>query len=183
IRTTAEFPLERWCQIVATYDGSSRAAGLALYLDGERVPTEIVRDHLQGPATVRKLELGGRDRDRGLAGGQLDEFSLWDRCLHAAEVAQLAGKPADGTLRRELAAQQDAAVREAREVLRALRRAQHQQLESIAELMVMATHQHPPVRHVLRRGAYDQPDLSQPVDPDVPAAILPFDATWPRDRL
>ncbi len=183
IRMLDALPLGRWCQIVATYDGSSRADGLSIHLDGERVATAIVRDHLQGPATVRKLELGGRDRDRGFTGGRLDEFMLFDRCLDAAEVAQLAGKAPGLAARRGHLARQDAAVVTAATALRTARRALHDHVEAIPELMTMAAHQHPPARHVLRRGAYDQPDLDQPVTADVPAAILPFAPQWPRDRL
>ena len=183
IRSKAPFPLGRWCQVVATYDGSSRAAGLTLHLDGERIDTEVVRDHLQGPATVRKLELGGRDRDRGFAEGKLDEFSLFDRCLDAAEVAQLAGRQPDAATFRDHLARGDERVRAADDALRTARRALHDLVDAIPELMVMAPHAYPPTRFVLRRGAYDQPDLAQPVTADVPAAILPFDARWPRDRL
>ncbi|MCA8966567.1 MAG: DUF1553 domain-containing protein, partial [Planctomycetes bacterium] len=183
IRSKAPFPLGRWCQVVATYDGSARAVGLTLYLDGERVDTEIVRDHLQGPATVRKLELGGRDRDRGFAGGSIDEFALFDRCLDAAEVTLLAGRQPDATAYRDHLARGDETLRTAEAELRAARRALHDLVDAIPELMVMAAHRYPPARHVLRRGAYDQPDLAQPVSADVPAAVLPFAPQWPRDRL
>ena len=47
----------------------------------------------------------------------------------------------------------------------------------------MAPNRHPEPRFVLRRGAYDQPDLGQPVGADVPAAVLPWDPALPRDRL
>ena len=64
IQTAAPLPLQRWLHVAVTYDGSSRAAGMSIHLDGVRADTAMVRDHLQGPAHVRTLQLGARDRDR-----------------------------------------------------------------------------------------------------------------------
>ncbi|MBL8725172.1 MAG: DUF1553 domain-containing protein [Planctomycetes bacterium] len=174
VRMRDTLPLGRWLDVVATYDGSSKAHGMALYVDGERTDVDLVRDHLAGPATVRQLELGGRDRDQGFAGGRLAEFALFDRALTAAEVATLAGRTPSAAQRAEHFPQRDPRVLSTELALRAARKAAHAQLEAIPELMVMAPHQHPPERFVLRRGAYDQPDRSKPVAMDVPQAVLPL---------
>jgi len=182
VATSAQLPLDRWLDVCCTYDGSSRAAGLCVYVDGERAATTVVRDHLHGPAVVRRLVLGGRDRDKGFVGGGLARFELYDLALTAAEVAVLAGS----TPRRDdlLAhhAELAPAVVAARAAARAADEALHAAVEQAPELMVMAPHGHPKPRYVLRRGAYDQPDRSQPVGADVPAAVLPWDPSWPRDR-
>jgi len=183
VRTTMPAPLQRWIDVVATYDGSCRASGLALYLDGLPNATTVVRDHLTGPSTVRRLELGGRDRDRGFAGGRIDEFAWYDRALTAAEVAALAGREPDDAARIADQAHRDAAVVSARNAWQLARKALHVAEERIPELMVMAAQTNAPPRYVLRRGAYDQPDRAQPVVADVPAAILPWRDEWPRDRL
>jgi hypothetical protein len=183
VRTTTPAPLQRWLDVVATYDGSGRAAGLGLFLDGLPTATTVVRDHLTGPSTVRRLELGGRDRDRGFAGGRIDEFAWYDGALSAAEVAALAGREPNAAARIEHHARRDAAVVAAHATWRAARQALHAAEERLPELMVMAPHQSAPPRFVLRRGAYDLPDLTQPVAADVPAAILPWRDQWPRDRL
>ncbi|MCR9248464.1 MAG: DUF1549 domain-containing protein [bacterium] len=153
VRTKAPLPTGRWVRIVASYDGSSRAAGLGLTLDGAEVAIEVVRDHLQGPATVRTFELGGRDRDRGFAGGRIRNVRVFDDCVTAAS-----------------------------QKLRDARRALHAFVERIPELMVMAPHRHSPARYLLRRGAYDDPDPAQPVPADVPASVLSF-GERSRDRL
>jgi hypothetical protein len=174
VRMRDELPLGRWLDVVATYDGSSQARGMALYVAGERVAVDVVRDHLAGPATVRQLELGGRDRDQGFAGGRLAEFALFDRALTAAEVVTLTGRTPSAAQRVEHFPQRDPSVLSAELALRAARKAAHAQLEALPELMVMAPHPHPPERFVLRRGAYDQPDRSQPVVMAVPHAVLPM---------
>lgn len=153
LRTAAELPLQRWLRVVVSYDGSSRAAGLAIRLDGEAVATEVVRDHLRGPMPQRAFELGGRDRDRGFTGGRIREVRVFGAVLTAAGQA-----------------------------LRDARAALHAFTDTIPELMVMAAHSAPPERHVLRRGAYDDPDPEMRVSAAVPAAVLAFDPAWPRDR-
>jgi len=131
---------------------------------------------------VRKLELGARDRDRGFTGGRIDDFRVYGGCLSDAEIAVLHGAlPTPDQRLAHFAALAPHAVAAAAN-LRTARQALHRCIEAIPELMVMAPHGYPTQRFVLRRGAYDQPDTKQPVAPDVPAAILPFDATWPRDR-
>ncbi|MFN9706779.1 MAG: DUF1553 domain-containing protein, partial [Planctomycetota bacterium] len=182
VATSAPLPLDRWLDVCCTYDGSSHAAGLCVYVDGERVATTVVRDHLQGPAVVRRLVLGGRDRDKGFVGGGLARFELYDVALTAAEVAVLAGlEPRRDDLVAH-AAELAPAVVSARTAARVADEALHAAIEQAPELMVMAPHGHPEPRYVLRRGAYDQPDRSQPVAADVPAAVLPWDPSWPRDR-
>lgn len=182
VRSRAPLPKNRWVQLVVTYDGSSRASGLGVCLDGEPCPTDVVRDQLDGPATVRRLELGGRDRDNGFAGGAIDDFRVFAERLSAAQVALLADRVPGPEAVDAHHAERSAAAVAAAATLREARRALHRHVEAIPELMVMAPHPHPPERFVLRRGAYDQPDRTQPVTPDAPAAVLPFGAARPRDR-
>ncbi len=171
VRTASELPLGRPVEIVATYDGSSNAHGLAVYLDGAKVEVDIVRNHLAGPATVRQLELGGRDRDRGFAGGTIHAFALFDRALTPAEVAVLAGKEVDAALHVDHSAARDADVFARQAELTAARKALHAHEESQPELMVMAPFPDAPKRFLLKRGAYDLPDRTQATPAAVPAFL------------
>jgi hypothetical protein len=74
-------------------------------------------------------------------------------------------------------------VLQKRAALQNARRLLNEFVEAIPEIMVMEDMASPPQRYVLRRGAYDQPDEQRPVQPDVPAALLPFEPSWPRNRL
>ncbi len=92
IRTTSQLATGRWVHVAVSYDGSSRALGLAIYVDGTQADCEVVRDKLRknitgGGATT--LDIGQRFRDRGFKLGQVDEIKVFDRCLAAVEVAQL----------------------------------------------------------------------------------------------
>ncbi|MBM4016676.1 MAG: DUF1553 domain-containing protein, partial [Planctomycetes bacterium] len=191
IRTTAPFPIGRFVDVVATWDGSSRAAGLALHLDGVPVATEVVRDGLAGLAATRTLQVGFRDRDVGLAGGRVDDLSLFDRALTALECAELHAAGGGGALAAiEVGAWRAHAVAHAPAVVAAMARARaaraaHDEFhDALPELMVMAATPHPRPAFVLLRGRYDAPDHSQPVAPDGALdALLPFDPAWPHDRL
>jgi hypothetical protein len=46
VRTRAVLVAKEWVHMLASYDGSGRAAGLHLYINGRAVETEIVRDRL-----------------------------------------------------------------------------------------------------------------------------------------
>jgi hypothetical protein len=183
VRTAIELPLRRRVDVVATYDGGSSANGLAIFFDGERVRTETERDHLAGPATVRPLELGGRDRDCGFTGGRIHAFALYDHALTAAEVAVLRGlDPAPAAVLEHYVARAPVVV-DADAALATARKALHAHVEAIPELMVMAPYFDAPQRFVLKRGAYDQPDRDQPVVADVPAALRPLGPGAFRSRL
>ena len=174
VRTVATLPLQQQVEVTATYDGSSKADGLTIYLNGERAAVEVLRDHLEGPATVRQLELGGRDRDRGFAGGRVHAFALYDRVLTVAEVAVLAGvAPPKGAVVDHFLAR-DSNVAATERELAAARKALHAHQEAIPELMVMAPYFDAPQRFVLKRGAYDQPDQQQATPANVPAFLPPL---------
>ncbi len=98
VRAQQALPTNEWSQIAVTYDGSSRAAGIQLYLNGVPLETEVVRDHLYkdivhrkewGDMEVGKIELtlAGRFRDSGFKNGLIDDLQVFDGALTAAEVA------------------------------------------------------------------------------------------------
>lgn len=100
IETAATLPIGNWQRVTVTYDGSSKAAGLRVYLDGIEVKTTVVRDTLHAKPRDNALEIGSRTRDAGFRNGSLDEIQLWRTALTAAEVAVLHGLTADSCLRR-----------------------------------------------------------------------------------
>jgi hypothetical protein len=189
VRTRAELPLARWVHVVATYDGSSRAAGLALYVDGERAPLEVVRDHLVKPITggdPGPLALAERFRDVGLAGGEIDDLSVFERELSALEAARLAGRenePERAELLAHYLASVDPEARSQRARLTAARRVLAEEVAVVPEIMVMEDRPEPRPAFVLRRGRYDDPDRARPVEPGTPAALPPLPAGAPTNRL
>jgi hypothetical protein len=193
-------PLNQWTHVAITYDGSSRASGLALYINGRRAPTDVIRDHLTKNITGGgndNLTVGQRFRDRGFKNGLVDEIKVFDRALTPPEVGQLHDHKA---LARALAAppnQLDSTDRQAlfayylatasspyRERLNALvelRRQRSALVDPVAEIMVMKELPSPRPTYLLKRGAYDAP--GDKVVPATPACLPPFAESWPRNRL
>src|SRR3954464_11770503 len=73
IRTRERLRLGDWYHVALTCDGSSKAAGLGLYLNGVLLDTDIVRDALSGTcATGAPLRVGSKTLGKPFV-GQLDD--------------------------------------------------------------------------------------------------------------
>ena len=84
-------PLNQWTHVVVTSDGSSRADGLRLYVDGKLAEIEVVRDHLTkqitgGGNNGDNIALGARFRDHGFTHGAIDDFRVFTRELTPLEA-------------------------------------------------------------------------------------------------
>ncbi len=89
IRAQADVPLNTWTHVVVTNDGSSRAAGLRLYVNGQLAATDVIKDALTRDITGGggdNISLGERFRDRGFKGGAVDEFRVFNRELTPLEA-------------------------------------------------------------------------------------------------
>lgn len=192
VRTTEPLVVGQWQHLAVAWDGSSRADGLTIYVDGRPAETEVVRDGLTKQITGGggdHIQIGARFRDRGLSGGDCDQFQVFQRRLSDLEIASLAAHPGAGSAAEasdemlldhylsridELHAQRAAELQQARAALCEL-------LDATAEIMVMRELDPPRTTHFLHRGAYDA--VGDPVTPKTPAALLPWDSRWERNRL
>lgn len=187
IETKAEVALNQWQRVTATYDGSSKAAGLHLYIDGQEVPFTVVRDTLNAKPRDNALEIGSRSRDAGFRNGSMDEIQLWRQALTAAEVAALHGldpvnlSPAIQQAHQQL--RHNSAYIAAWANLQKARRdlAAHQ--ETAQPFFAMEHSALAPKSYVLTRGEYDKPDLSKPCEPGVPSRVFAWSNELPRNRL
>jgi hypothetical protein len=198
VRATRALPLNQWSLVTVTYDGSSRAAGIRMYLDGVPLATSVVRDRLVKDITYRReagdlsdpplLTLGARFRDSGFKNGLIDDLQIFEVELTAAEVV---GLPSDARSEVRRAKEGDAfAYFLAREhqpfidsmkALRQLRKEADMLAADVPEIMVMEEMHPPRQTHLLKRGAYDT--LGDVVTRDTPASLPPFPANQPRNRL
>src|SRR5690606_36675220 len=141
-----------------------------------------------------ELMIGARFRDRGLTGGMVDEFRVFDRHLTQLEIAELF-EPCriEALLRSEVLsdAEQPHLLEyylachdsEYPAQLHRLREARQQAFslaDGLEEIMVMREMPEPRQTYLLARGAYDAPTV--PVDAATPAALLPFDPALPNNR-
>jgi Protein of unknown function (DUF1553)/Protein of unknown function (DUF1549)/Planctomycete cytochrome C/Concanavalin A-like lectin/glucanases superfamily len=83
-------------------DGTGRASGLSLYLDGKPVQLEAVKDHLTGSfRTDAPLSVGNNKTGKPFK-GQLDDLRIYDRTLSAGEAENLGVELPARTLLAEL---------------------------------------------------------------------------------
>ena len=187
IRTEEKIPTQEWLQVVVSYDGSSRANGLRIYLNGELVNTGVVRDNLYknitGGGDVH-LTIGQRFRDRGFKDGLVDEFKVFNRELSKLEIQNLYGVwsiPAEKDLLEYYLVSHSQKYQKVLAELRAKRRSYNQMIDGITEIMTMRELDERRPTYILKRGLYDAP--TELVRPDTPKSILPFPTELPRNRL
>jgi hypothetical protein len=195
IRTTEPLSVGEWTHVAVTSDGSGRAAGLTIFVNGQRASTTIVRDSLLREITGGggdTITIGERFRDMGFKDGLVDDFRVFDRCLTAIEARELfqPGAIASATDARDTASVQaltdfavalDATVAKQRQALEKARRARDDLAEKPAEIMVMRELPTPKTAYVLERGDYDK--RGEAVEPGTPAVLPPFLENVSRNRL
>lgn len=193
-----KFTSAQWRHLAVSYDGSSRAAGVKVYVDGKLQPLSIRRDTLADTiATDEPWRVAWKGTGIGFEGG-LDEFRLYDRELTSAEVDAIYWRD---LLEGAVAVDADKRTRQQKDGLRSRyladegtpeQRAAWQTVTDVkAELAtvrsavvtasVMEEMPEPRQAHVLIRGQYDQPGKA--VTPGVPKALGSLPADAPNNRL
>jgi hypothetical protein len=197
VRTKDKLKLHEWLHVGITYDGSSRAAGLKLFLNGQPAATEVVRDHLfKDFANGQPLTLAARFRGRGFKDGMIDELKVFDRCLTPLEVEISSSVSSPSPLNGERAgaggeerqklfdyylANFDDGYTKRLAELKKLGDDENTFINRIPEIMGMGDLPTPRPTYVLKRGAYDA--HGEIVEPATPESILPLDPNLPRNRL
>src|ERR1051326_8864363 len=86
-------PGGNWQHVLATYDGSSKAVGIKLYLNGKPLSMQVEKDSLANSVNTSAPLLIGR-RQTGLQfKGWLDDLRLYTRALAPDEATHLAMRP------------------------------------------------------------------------------------------
>ncbi|MBU6175349.1 MAG: DUF1553 domain-containing protein, partial [Planctomycetes bacterium] len=198
IKTKTDLPLNQWIHVTATYDGSSRADGLSIYLQGHRSDCEVIRDGLTKQITgggYDFIDLGERFRDRGFKGGLIDDFQVYAECLTAWEVQNLFGADwyADfhgtnseseftkGLFVEHYIHKKSERIQKLKATLREERRKLYELQDKVHEIMVMRELPTRKPAYVLTRGEYNL--RADQVEPGTPAALSPFPEDLPRNRL
>ncbi|MBK9171223.1 MAG: DUF1553 domain-containing protein [Bryobacterales bacterium] len=197
VETEEALPLGEWQHVAATYDGSMKAAGVRLYVNGKPRKLKVLFDQCIWPIDSKepfRIGAGGGLRFTGA----IDDVRVYNRALAPAEAAvlalldpvrEIAARPAAqrsavqaDKLRMcflDRGAPKDIRLLRARLALaEAQRKLYHDQIPTV---MVMAERDEPRETFLLKRGAYDA--QGDKVEPGVPAVLPPLAADWPRNRL
>lgn len=194
--TKTPLPKDEWSHVFATYDGSGKASGVKLYVNGTAVPTETVNDNLSDTiANAVPLTLGSRSSSAPLD-GSLADVRIYDRSLSAEEVASVydfrnlliaAIVPPKRTEKQQRELKQYfrqhhfPALADADKAVEAARTAEADYERQLPTTMVMVEADKPHDTFVLMRGQYDQ--HGEKVTPAVPASLPPLPAGAPANRL
>ena len=203
VRTREKLKLHEWLHVGITYDGSSRAAGVKLFVNGEVAQTDVMKDQLfKDFANGQPLMLAARFRGRGFKDGLIDELKIFNRCLTPLEMEQamaagdspaplgggragVRGENTQGPRMSDLLdyflARIDGPSATIAAELKKLRDEENDFINGIQEIMAMGDLPAPRPTYVLKRGEYDK--RADTVEPGTPESILPFDGRLPRNRL
>ncbi len=197
VRSDHLLPLNEWTHVAVSYDGSCKAAGLKILLNGNEAPLEVVRDQLtRNCGSASAFTFGERFRDSGLRGGAVDDIRIFTRPVTALEVAALyqdkplaellAATPRDETgtaaLRSYYFSAIDPEIRTATADLKKHRQALTQTIDGVPELPVMRELAEARPAKVLARGDYQHPE-GDPLPRLTPGFLPPFPKEQPVNRL
>ncbi|MGI9474246.1 MAG: DUF1553 domain-containing protein [Rubripirellula sp.] len=198
VTTKKRLTPDQWHHVFAVYDGSSKAKGIQIFVDGELWDWKIEQNGLSETMKTEKTLLIGSRHSGSRLKGEIDEIQIYDRKLSSEEVQQLAEATPISSL---LAIQNDARTETQTQVLRrfflnqenpeyakltkqvAATETELTELRKpLTTVMVMSDMSSPRETFVLNRGAYDSP-TDVKVEPGTPTILPPMGHDMPRNRL
>jgi hypothetical protein len=203
VSTIYPVPAKKWTRVTVTYDGSSKAAGANIYINGRKAAVSRDFDNLYKGLLYEKdihtygfdgFTLGQRNLLIPFKDGGIDELKIYNQELTALEVLYShdpasaekvmadARLPQNGQMLEQFYfAHVDAKSRILREKLKAKWDEKNNLLNKIPEIMVMGDLKKPRPTYVLARGVYNAPEKE--VVPSALESVLPFDKNLPKNRL
>jgi Protein of unknown function (DUF1553)/Protein of unknown function (DUF1549)/Planctomycete cytochrome C/Concanavalin A-like lectin/glucanases superfamily len=190
-------PADAWTHLSITYDGSARADGVDLYVNGTPADLIVERDGLTKSMLPLGIPFAGLDDFHGLAfgkrwqrspleGGAIDELRVFAAELSPLEVAVLhdGAKAMDRTDTADRLARHLALLapetRQARQEATGVRAELNSLLTSLPEVMIMGDTPEPRPTYVLERGVYS--NHGEEVGPRGLVQIFPYPETLPKNR-
>ena len=198
IRTSEPVSTGEWHHLAFRYDGSSRAEGMEMVLDGHIMSSAVITDNLKQSTRITidpftgdstnwagpgDLRLGFTDNNqRMLDQVTFDEWKVFNRRLTLPEIRTLARQdPGQDEWREYAITTQSVDWKRTQSELRSWRSREDRILTHAPEVMVMREMSEPRPTYLLHRGQYDEP--RNQVERGTPDAILPFPDHLPRNRL
>ena len=191
-------PKNVWNHICVTYDGSSKASGVKIYVNGELQEMDIANDSLTDTShNSVPFRIGQRDRASMVDNVGLQDLEIFGRVLNPGEITALskfsrfnwlANKSAEKRTAdesQELYAfwlgEFDSTYQQLAKQRDGLKMEQDDIRNRGAVAYVMQDRTNAPEAYVLFRGQYDQ--HRDRVAPSTPKSLPPMSADEPRNRL
>lgn len=211
IESLNEIPKEKWVQLTMTYDGSSTANGVGIYMDGEKLKTKTKYDNLykdiifhglrlygkKSPKLEPGLRIGAVWRGKGIGGATVDNILVFDKQLSDIEVLQISNTKVLEALKQKplvdltndekeklthyYLSANSKPYNKALEKLEKDRLVLVDSMNNVKQIMVMKEMPKPRQAYILDRGQYDAPTDS--VFPNTPEEIFPFPENYEKNRI
>ncbi len=198
VSTVESMTSKSWHHLAISHDGSRKASGLRVFMDGKLATLEVRRDTLDGSIVNHEpLRIGRRDANLGFY-GMIDEVRIAQRSLDdRAAQDWFWGERIRGIVDTPSAKRQvldaevlldyyidyfaDAKTQTARSAVKKTAQTEKDLREAIPTVLVMQEMEKPRTAHVLERGQYDKP--GKEVQAGVPVAVARWKENAPRNRL
>ena len=194
--SATSIPQHKWTHVAFTYDGSGKASGISLYVNGSKQETDVHFDrlyksiktiHNNGKPADIPLKIGKSYRvftgEEGIFRGRLDDIRIFNQTLSEVQIAKLG--EAETIITEEMIRghrlSKSSEFRKQLLELKKMREAKLKWLQDVPEIMVMEEMKEPRPMFVLERGQYDAP--KEQVQPGTPETILAFPDSLPKNRL
>jgi Protein of unknown function (DUF1553)/Protein of unknown function (DUF1549)/Planctomycete cytochrome C/Concanavalin A-like lectin/glucanases superfamily len=204
--TKEKVKYKKWQNLVLTYNGSSKASGVKIYLDGQEMEVNLFNDNLTKSIVYGEKKsswspmpfLLGKEVRETIDNLAYDELKIYTRQLAPIEISGIA-KNTEQVSNILKIPRQDWTKLQTQELfdyyqlnfdpyfdaysrnLIKLRAKETELLMDVKEVMVMSEMKTPRKTFILNRGSYDAPTTE--VSYGVINRILPFDNSYPKNRL
>jgi hypothetical protein len=194
--TDAKIPMKQWSHVGLTYDGSSTAAGIKIYINGAAAAAPADKTALSGTIqTDQPLRIGSRSTSEHFK-GTITEFQFYDHALSQESFQQsmlssLAQRISDPPSEEQSETLKNIkkttialeSTKERKAVERIQRRKNEYTKKNVRTVMVMEERKEMRATYRLERGAYDNPDTSEALLPAIPDFLPPLPEGAPNNRL
>jgi len=187
-----------WHHVFVTHDGSAKAAGVTLYVDGKSYPVDVNVDGLKGTTVTDKpLRFGRRNPGSPFTGGSIDDVRIFGRKLESVEVATLSGSDPIAPILAITAAKRTPKQQQTlrtyyfntfdavhKKLTADKSKLQGQKVglaKQVATTLIFKETAEPRPAFILKRGQYDQ--RGEQVGRDTPTFLPPLAKELPRNRL
>jgi hypothetical protein len=191
-------PRKQWTHVFITYDGSAKASGVKIYINGELQGTTVQADKLSGSIrTTVPFKIGQRNTTSPLDGVAIQDVRIYNRVLSQEEIQSLGRDARSAYLltkaRKKLNKKENDELYEnwlqtVDEPFQKIKRAVAKTEKEANDIKSRATVAHvmqekptPAEAYVLFRGEYDK--RKDKVEANTPAAFPPMPKDFPRNRL
>lgn len=200
VRSKDSIKVNKWKHVAFTYDGSGKAKGLNLYVNGKKTETTIPYDRLYKSiktldntvhrVETRPVQVAKSYRkytgENGIFKGTIDDIRVYSRTLAALEVANMAEAEEivqyqKKELLTEYWIEQSPEVGKIEKELKTRRKEWLDLMMPVPEIMVMEEMPEKRKAYAYDRGDYEQPMYE--VGANTPEALPAFSEDYPKNRL